>query len=249
MKFLFIILLFPSQIFAQDITGVWSGDLYNDTTKQYIHYELAISEYNGKLSGYSHTTFIIDNIKNVGVKSVKIKQKDNEFMIEDEKLIYNNYPEPPAKGVKTFSRLMLSENDSTQVLSGSWNTNRTKEYSKLTGNIFLERKKKIKETLIVSRLEQMGLTDQLSFVPSEIYPVQLASTNKKESEQNKTIGTQSKLIVKNEEEVKSNATDIAKTNPETTVVAANKKDQSELSKKIIKEETEIKVADEKSKNE
>lgn len=163
MKFLFIIFLFPLQLFAQDITGVWTGNLYNDTTKQYIHYELAVSEYNGKLSGYSHTTFIIDSVKNIGVKSVKVKKKDNQFLVEDEKLIYNNYPEPPAKGVKTYLTLNFSENDTAQILTGLWHTNRTKVFSQLTGTIFLERKKKIKETLIVAKLDQMGLTPKLSF--------------------------------------------------------------------------------------
>src|SRR5674476_1276660 len=84
MKFLFIIFLLPLQLFAQDISGVWVGTLYNDTTKQYIPYELAINEYNGKLSGYSHTIFIIDSIKNIGVKTVKIRKKKDEFFVEDE---------------------------------------------------------------------------------------------------------------------------------------------------------------------
>lgn len=166
MKFLFIIFLFPLQLFAQDITGVWTGNLYNDTTKQYIHYELAISEYSGELSGYSHTTFIIDSVKNIGVKSVKIKKKDDRLLVEDEKLIYNNYPEPPAKGVKTFVTLTFSENDTAQMLTGTWHTNRTKVFSQLTGTILLERRKKIKETLIVAKLDQMGLTSKLSFASS-----------------------------------------------------------------------------------
>jgi hypothetical protein len=163
MKFLFIILLFPLQLFAQDITGVWTGNLYNDTTKQFIHYELAVSEYNGDLSGYSHTTFIIDSVKNIGVKSVKVKKKDERFSVEDDKLIYNNYQEPPAKGVKTFVTLNFSENDTAQMLTGIWHTNRTKVFSQLTGTVFLERRKKIKETLIVAKLDQMGLTPKLSF--------------------------------------------------------------------------------------
>jgi prolyl oligopeptidase PreP (S9A serine peptidase family) len=36
-------------------------------------------------------------------------------------------------------------------------------FSQLTGTIFLERRKKIKETLIVAKLDQMGLTPKLSF--------------------------------------------------------------------------------------
>ncbi|HXS54526.1 MAG TPA: hypothetical protein VN726_00300 [Hanamia sp.] len=164
MKFLLIIFLFPLGVFAQDISGVWTGHLYNDTTKQFIDYELAVSEYNGQLSGYSHTTFIIDSIKNIGVKSVKVKKKSDRFLVEDDKLIYNNYPEPPAKGVKTYVTLSFSENDSAQMLTGIWHTNRTKIFTQLTGTVFLQKREKIRETLIVAKLDNLGLTPKLSFV-------------------------------------------------------------------------------------
>jgi hypothetical protein len=212
MKFLFIILLFPLQLFAQDITGVWTGNLYNDTTKQFIHYELAVSEYNGDLSGYSHTTFIIDSVKNIGVKSVKVKKKDERFSVEDDKLIYNNYQEPPAKGVKTFVTLNFSENDTAQMLTGIWHTNRTKVFSQLTGTIFLERRKKIKETLIVAKLDQMGLTRKLSF----------ASGLENDPQDQKLISSTNALASK------SNVN--AKTSGSTS-------DQSETAEKIIEEKS------------
>ena len=164
MKILFVIFLLPFQLFAQDITGVWAGTMYNDTTKQFIKYELAISEYKGKLSGYSHTIFIIDSVKNIGVKSIKIKKSGEEYFVEEEKLVYNNYTEPPAKGVRIFSQLVLSQNDSAMILSGPWKTNRTKVYESLTGKIFLQKKKKIKETLIIAKLENLGLAGSLSFM-------------------------------------------------------------------------------------
>ena len=168
MKYFFILLLLPVKLFAQDITGVWTGYLYNDTTKQNIHYELSISEFKGKPTGYSHTTFIIDSIENIGVKSVTIKEKNGHFYIVDDKLIFDNYPEPPAKGVKQFSFLSLSENGNAQILSGVWRTNATREYRPLTGSIYLEKRKAPEETLIVTKLAQLNLLDKLSFLtPSE----------------------------------------------------------------------------------
>jgi len=187
MKFFFVLFLFPLQIFAQDISGVWKGNLYNDTTKQLMPYELAVNDRNGKLNGYSYTVFLIDSIKNIGVKSVKIKNKNERFFVEDDKLIYNNYVEPPAKGVRMFSILSYSQNDSSEVLSGSWNTNRTKDYNALTGNIFLEKKKKIKETAIVQKLHEIGLADKLLFVGSE------------ESQEQKNIGNSSVAANENAE--------------------------------------------------
>ncbi len=166
MKWLLIFFLFPLQSFAQDITGVWTGTLYNDTTKQYLKYELAISEYEGKLSGYSHTIFIIDSTENIGVKSVKIKRANDNFLVEDDKLIDNNYSAPPAKGVKTFSDLVLSQNDSALVLSGSFETNQTRIYKKLTGKIFLEKKREAEKSSIIPKLQKLGLVRTLSFPTS-----------------------------------------------------------------------------------
>lgn len=189
MKYLFIIFLLPLKVFAQDISGVWIGYMYNDTTKENIPYQLAISEFDGKLTGYSYTIFIINGVKNIGVKSIKIKEKEGHYNIVDEKFIYNNYTEPPAKGVKESSSLTLSENDSAQVLSGPWTTNATKIYNPLTGTIFLEKKKKIKpeETLIVAKLIQLGLSDKLSFLPPMVASDNMLVVNNKSNKSEKTI--------------------------------------------------------------
>lgn len=169
MKFLLVFFLLPLRLFAQDITGVWTGYLYNDTTKQYIKYELAVSEYNRKLSGYSHTIYEIDSVENIGVKSVKILKHGDSYQVEDDKLIYNNYTEPPAKGVKTYFDLVLMEHDSVMELRGAWKTNRTRIYKSITGNILLKKKRKFEETLIIPKLENLGLAKSLSFIPYNNY--------------------------------------------------------------------------------
>jgi len=178
MKFLLIIFLLPLKLLAQNVTGVWTGTLYNDTTKQYLKYELAISENNRKLNGYSYTIFLIDSVENIGVKSVKIKKSDNHYFIEDDKLIDNNYIEPPAKGVKTYSDLVLTETDSSLILSGPWKTNRTKVYESITGRILLHRKKEIQETLIIPKLEKLGLANSLSFMSYDNYSKNVTTVNK-----------------------------------------------------------------------
>lgn len=168
MKYILVFFLFPATLFAQDISGVWVGHLYNDTTKQNLHYELAINENRGKLSGFSHTTFVVDSAtKEIGVKSVTIKNKDGHYYVVDDKFVYDDYSTPPVKGIKVYCFLTLSENDTSEVLSGIWRTNGTKIYRPLTGTVFLEKKKKIKpeESLIVAQLVKLGFTDKLSFLP------------------------------------------------------------------------------------
>lgn len=99
---LLLLFLSPILIFAQstadielDVTGLWKGALYNDTTQKYLYYEIAITEDKGKLSGFSYTLFDIDGKKELGVKRIKINRKENELTIEDVELISNNYSAPP----------------------------------------------------------------------------------------------------------------------------------------------------------
>jgi hypothetical protein len=211
MKFLLLVFLLPLKLFSQDISGVWTGTLYNDTTKQFLRYELAISGSNGEFSGYSHTIFVIDGKENIGVKSVKIKKSGDQFFIEDDKLIYNNYTEPPAKGVKTFSELALTEDDSSMTLSGAWKTNHTRIYKSITGQIFLKKKKEIQETLIIQKLENLGLAKSLSFIAYGNYSTtssitnkqavnrQLAETTDVTVSDNKSVDEKTKSAEKNEE--------------------------------------------------
>jgi len=178
---LLLFFIFPLKSFSQDISGVWVGYMYNDTTQETIHYELAINDVNGKTSGFSHTTFIIDGVKNIGVKEVKVKEKNDRVYVEDEKFVYDNYGEPAAKGVKMFSFLTLSENDSSEVLSGIWRTNATRKYNPLTGSIFLEKKKKVepRQTIIVKKLIDLGFADQLAFLPPLLSSQNTVAVNSK----------------------------------------------------------------------
>jgi hypothetical protein len=168
MRIFLIFLLLPFKLFSQDIEGVWTGTLYNDTTHKYIPYEIAISESKGKLTGYSHTIFIDENNRQeTGVKSLKIKRRADKILIEDEELIYNNYTSPPPKGVRQYSTLNVMKGDSGLLLIGVFNTNRTREYASATGSIRLLKKNKILETKIITKLEEMKLANSLSFIQNK----------------------------------------------------------------------------------
>ena len=164
------VLLLTVQLFAQtepDITGLWKGSMYNDTTQKFLKYEIAISEKKGKLSGYTHTYFILDDKEYHGVKKTKIKKQDGKIIIEDVELIANNYPIPPAKGVHQLNVLTLEIKDGLMTLSGPFSTNRTKLYSTLTGNIMVQRKTNFSQSALLPHLEELGLVDELSLVREE----------------------------------------------------------------------------------
>jgi hypothetical protein len=254
------------QLFAQsasdaDITGLWKGTMYNDTTKQFLKYEIAISENKGKLSGYSHTYFILEDKEYHGVKKVRIKKKDGKIIVEDLDLIANNYPVPPAKGVRQLDVLTLEIKDGVMTLSGPFSTNRTREYRSLTGTINVQRKNDFSQSALLPHLEELHLADNLSFVQEEkikeekaiiktekiTEPVVVKTTlvvkekPVKEPEIVKTTPVEEKIIKKPEPAPvkKQPVTEqpVAKTNPVVKEKPAEEKVTKKLEPAIVKPQT------------
>jgi hypothetical protein len=167
LKIIFLALL-PVAALAQkpaetDITGLWKGFMYNDSSRLNYRYELAISEENGKLYGYSHTYFIVEDKQYHGVKKVKIKRTGDEVITEDIELIANNYPMKPPKGVHMSNTLRFEIKDTVMMLTGAFSTNRTKEFSPVTGYVHVERQSDYRQSALVPHLQELGLTKKLSF--------------------------------------------------------------------------------------
>lgn len=163
-----LFLLIPLGASAQvDITGLWKGVLYNDTTQKNLRYEVAISEEKGKLTGYSHTFFIFEDKEYYGLKKIKIRKVKDKYVIEDVELLTDNYPERPPKGVHQLSVLNFSELDGVMYLDGLFTTTRTREYHSLTGAVHLSRKSDFKQSALIPHLAELGLSNTLSFVQPE----------------------------------------------------------------------------------
>ncbi len=169
-----LIFLLPLFLFAQsnssgeeDVTGLWKGELYNDSSKTFLPFELAISEENGKLVGYSYILFIIDGKEELGVKRIKIKQKKDRLIVEDVELISNTYSEPPPKGVRMISEIDISYNDTAMFMKGKWSTTPTRAYSIVTGSMQLKRARDFRKLVLYKKLEELKLAQTLSFVINE----------------------------------------------------------------------------------
>ncbi len=172
-----ILLLLPFAGFTQsladrDVTGLWKGFMYNDTTQQNYRYEIAISESKGKLFGYSHVYFILGDKEYHGVKKLKIKREDDRIITEETDLIVHNYPIPPAKGVYQLNTLILQVKDTVMILSGAYKTNRTRNYRPLTGYVHVERKGDYRQSALVPHLQELDLAKNLSFLKEEPVPVE-----------------------------------------------------------------------------
>lgn len=167
-----IILFFviPATAFTQekDITGLWKGTIFNDSTQKFYNYEIGISKEKGKYTGFSHTWFVIGDTQYFGVKKLLVKiAGDGKIITEDDGLIAHNYPIPPNKGVRQLNILTLDASESMMKLTGPFNTNRTKNYHVLTGNVALQRKNDFWQSSLVPHLQELGKAEELSFVREE----------------------------------------------------------------------------------
>lgn len=152
---LFLAIAFTSK--AQVVTGLYTGTIYNDTTKMLQQYEVALSEYKGKISGYSYTTYVVNDTFYYGIRQVKASKKDGNLVIEDEKFIVNNFPESPAKGVRRVSVMPLQQVDTIANLNGKWQTNRTKIYYSVSGSVNAKRDNDSSQSALINHLKELGL--------------------------------------------------------------------------------------------
>lgn len=162
-KFLLLVLVFPSTLLAQDITGLWKGEMYVDSTKKILPYEISISEVNGKLVGYSLITFEENGKLETGTRDIAIERRDDKVIIVDISLLDNSFKFIPPKNIKKTMELSLTVKDDVMMLAGNWSTNRTKRFLPATGTVQLQRNSDFKETGLFKKLNNLGLADKLVF--------------------------------------------------------------------------------------
>lgn len=221
------------------MTGLWTGLMFNDTTELNYRYEIAISEKNGKLIGYSQTFFILDGKEYYGVKKLKITIDGDKVIAQDLKLLDNNYPIKPPKGVYMLSVLNFELKNTVMILSGIFETNRTRIYSHNTGYIHVEKKIDIKQSPLVKQLEKMGLAGELSFVPAE-------KPNEVIVAKTETVKEQPVVKVKPLEKEKPAEVKVAKPKPVKEKEITKAKEVAETKETIAKKEPE-KISETKTK--
>lgn len=150
----FAAFMMPFVLQAQDITGLWTGTMKNDSTGTVQDYEIYISKEKGKFTGYSHTWFEIGGVKYYGVKKMKVNiAKDGKIVLLDAELRENNYPFVD-KNVKQLDILDLSGSGSEAGLSGLFVTNCTKSWYELTGKVELKRSVSMASSSLMRYLEK-----------------------------------------------------------------------------------------------
>jgi hypothetical protein len=146
---------FPMFVFCQDLTGLWKGTLYNDSTQQNAEYEILVTKERGKLIAYSHTSFTIGDKKYFGIKKINVRiAKDGKVVMQDAKLVEENYPGQPEKNVIQLNVLDLNGSGDDAALSGLFVTNRSKDFRALTGKISLKKVNPLTQSELVAYFQK-----------------------------------------------------------------------------------------------
>ena len=165
LKLIILLLLSPLFFFGQTLTGLWTGSLSNDSTtiRKDQSFEIALTEYKGKVYGYSRSEFIVDDTLYYIVKRVKGTITDDVCEVTDDEIVAYNFRGKLDKGVKVISTFRKNQTDSTWYLDGTWKTNATKKYYAVTGKVGLEEEKDLTASKIFPHLEELGIAKDIAF--------------------------------------------------------------------------------------
>jgi len=157
--------LSPLIFFAQTLTGLWSGAMSNDssTVRKDQSFEIALTEYKGKVYGYSCSEFIVNDTLFYIVKRVKGTIDGDVCEVTDDDIIAYNFRGKLDKGVKVTSTFRRNNSDSTWYLEGTWKTNATKKYYSVTGKVGLKEEKDMAMSKLFPHLEELNLANDVAF--------------------------------------------------------------------------------------
>jgi len=225
-KLLFIILLLPFSAFCQSLTGLWNGTFSNDsnTLRTDQPFEIALTEYKGKVYGYSRREFIKNDTLYFVLKRVKGKIAGDSCEVTEDEFISHNLPVID-KGVKITYTFHFNKNDSSWSLDGRWKTNRVVkrkyEYYALTGKVGMIVQKDLSKSKLFPHLTELKLEDDVPF-----YAAYKKQKNIEEEQKNIAVS-------KNQSEKKQ--ADIVKAEPKKKeVVPAKKEPEPETTQPVSK---------------
>lgn len=165
LKLTALFLVSPLFFFAQSLTGLWTGTLSNDsnTVRKDQLFEIALTEYRGKVYGYSRSEFIVNDTLFYIVKRVKGTIEDDVCEVTDDEILSYNFRGKLDKGVKVTSTFRRNQTDSSWYLDGTWKTNATKKYYSVTGKVGLENEKDLNASKLFPHLEELNIAKDVAF--------------------------------------------------------------------------------------
>ena len=160
---LLLLFFIPVFGFAQSLNGVYTGVLSNDSTtiRKDQSFEMALTEYNGKVYGYAYSTFIINDTLYYIVKRVKGKINGDLCEVEDDEVITHNFGRKPDKKVFVTYTLRRNISENVWTLDGNWKTNLTKKYYAISGKVETKEEKDLSKSKLYEHLGDLDLQKTL----------------------------------------------------------------------------------------
>lgn len=159
------LLLLPLFFFGQTLTGLWTGSLSNDSNsvRKDQLFEIALTEYKGKVYGFSRSEFIVNDTLYYILKRVKGTIEGDVCEVTDDEIVSYNFRGKLDKGIKVTSTFRRNKTDSAWYLAGTWKTNATKKYYSVTGKVDLEQEKDLASSKIFPHLEELKMANDVAF--------------------------------------------------------------------------------------
>jgi hypothetical protein len=177
LKPLFLLLFFPAFAFTQSLNGVYTGVLSNDSTtvRKDQSFEMALTEYKGKVYGYAYSTFIVNDTLYYILKRVKGEVEGDICEVEDDEVITHNFPQKPEKKVFVTYTLRRNASDSAWRLDGNWKTNlvnkRRYGYYSISGKVETKEEKDLAKSKLYEHLGDLDLQNTVVLAkPTEKAP-------------------------------------------------------------------------------
>jgi len=157
-----LILAFPFSLLAQNIHGIWSGTMVNDTLRVTQNFELGLSEYRGKITGYTYQTYIIRDTFYYSVKRVRAERRDGFLVVEDVERIADNFPDKAARKVRMTTKYPLINDSTFDFTKGHWSTNQTKVYYSVGGDVRLKEQDDDEQSDLLAHLQEMNVKTDIA---------------------------------------------------------------------------------------
>lgn len=195
LKLLSLLLFVPLVFHAQNsLTGLWIGTLSNDSTtvRKDQSFEIALTQYKGKVYGYSRSTFIINDTLYYILKRVKGTIDGEICEVKDDEIVSYNFRGHLDKGVKVTTTFRRNLQDSAWHLAGEWKTNKTKKFYSISGKVDLKEETNYEKSKIFPHLEELKIDKELEFYaaskkPAPVADTKMAAITKKEQQTQPTL--------------------------------------------------------------
>jgi hypothetical protein len=224
---LLLILLIGSSVLAQKkVGGFYKGTLFNDSTKMVQQYELALAEYRGKIMGYSYVTFVANDTFYYGIRKIKAKIVGDDLVVEDDKMIANNFPESPAKHVNRTVTIPFNGQDSLTYINGQWKTNQTKVYYAVPGAVEATKSTDSSASSLFAHLKELNLMpNDNNYVSTQA----VAETNTKEKNNKTKTKTEGPVAINQSTASTQQHNDAVTTKPTNNAVVVETKTKTKKS--------------------